>query len=55
MADTEHQTQRSKKTASKQNKGHPSGKNTPAGAARKLAIAEKGKAKREGQKPGPKS
>ena len=55
MPEKEYQSQRSKKTASKQNKGHPSGKNTPAGAERKIAIAEKGKAKREGQKPGPKS
>ena len=55
MADSENQSQRNKKTASKQNKGHPSGKNTPAGAARKLAIAEKSKTKRKDQKPGPKS
>lgn len=55
MGDKEHQSQRNKKTESKQNRGHPSGKNNPAGAAHKIAIAEKGKAKREGQKPGPKS
>ena len=55
MPEKEYLNQRSKKTASKQNQGHPSGKNNPAGAARKLANAEQGQANRNSKKKGPES
>ena len=55
MADKEeHQSQRDKRLKKKKS-GNPFGKNTPAGAAHKIANTEQGQANRNSKKKGPES
>jgi len=54
MADKDYRSQRDKRLKKKKS-GNPFGKNTPAGAARKIANIEQGQANCNSKKKGPES